>query len=98
MGGLVTENTAAALVPVGLNVGQDARDYIAASRSAATLRAYQSDLRDFERYCEERGRAALPAEPSVVADYLAYLAQHGMAASTIGRCTGPSRRWAQAHS
>jgi site-specific recombinase XerD len=82
----VTESdTSTALVPVGLGVGEDARDYIAASRSKATLRAYQSDLRDFERYCEESGRAALPAEPAVVADYLARLAHQGLAASTIGR-------------
>ena len=78
-------DTSTALVPVGLGVGQDARDYIAASRSAATLRAYQVDLRDFERYCQGRGRSALPAEPATVADYLADLAQHGMATSTIGR-------------
>jgi site-specific recombinase XerD len=78
-------NADTALVPVGLGVGQHARDYIAASRSPATLRAYQADLRDFERYCQERGRSSLPAEPATVADYLAHLAQDGMAASTIGR-------------
>jgi site-specific recombinase XerD len=73
------------MVPVGLTVGQDARDYIAASRSAATQRAYKSDLAAFERWCRDRGRVALPAEPATVADYLADCAMRGLAVATIGR-------------
>ena len=78
-------DTSTALVPVGLDVGQDAREFIAASRSEATLRAYRTDLAAFTRWCQERGRVSLPAEPATVADYLAYCAKQGLAVATIGR-------------
>lgn len=45
------------------------------SRAPATLRAYRSDWRDFALWCETIGVPALPAAPSVVAAYLAELAE-----------------------
>lgn len=44
------------------------------SRAPVTLRAYRSDWRDFALWCETIGVRALPATPSVVAAYLAELA------------------------
>ena len=66
-------------------VGPSARGYVAAARAPATVRAYRSDLRDFEAWCAAHGRVALPATPDTVADYLAALADSGRRASTITR-------------
>ena len=53
---------------------EKAKTYARNARSDATRRAYQSDLRDFERYCVENGWAALPATSQTVALYLTQLA------------------------
>lgn len=55
------------------------------AKSANTTRAYASDWRQFEAWCDERGLEALPARAEAVATYLAVLAQAGRADSTIGR-------------
>lgn len=62
-----------------------ARDYAAASRAEATLRAYASDWSDFAAWCAERNLDALPATPATVGVYLASLAEDGLKVSTIGR-------------
>lgn len=62
-----------------------ARSYRAKSKSANTVRAYNSDWRQFEAWCLVRHLAPLPALPEAVATYLASLAQAGRADSTIGR-------------
>jgi hypothetical protein len=49
------------------------------------LRAYASDLRQFESWCDARDLEPLPARAEAVATYLAVLAQAGKADSTIGR-------------
>lgn len=66
-------------------VSDQTRDFLAASKAARTIRAYSSDLRDFEAWCEANGRQSLPAAPGTVADYVAALAAAGMAAATITR-------------
>ncbi len=73
-----------AVVPAAA-VSEQTREYLVASKAAATVRAYRSDLADFERWCAELGRAALPAAPETVADYLAAQAAHGRKAATITR-------------
>ena len=67
------------------SVGDPARAYVAASKAPATIRAYRSDLRHFEAWCEEHQRLSLPATPETVADYIAALADDGMTAATITR-------------
>lgn len=62
-----------------------ARSYRARSKAANTVRAYDSDWRQFESWCWQRSLDPLPAMPEVVATYLASLAQAGRADSTIGR-------------
>lgn len=47
-----------------------ARDYAAQAQSDATLRAYQSDWDDFDRWCEAKGACAMPADPATVLAYL----------------------------
>ena len=48
-------------------------EYILASKAAATRRAYDSDWRDFEAYCQRHSLASLPAEPRTVALYITHL-------------------------
>lgn len=62
-----------------------ARRYAAASKAPNTLRAYRSDLRDFEDWCAGESLRALPAVPTTIALYLTALAQAGAKASTLQR-------------
>ena len=62
-----------------------AASYRRRAKSANTTRAYTSDWRQFEAWCDQRGLDTLPARPEAVATYLAVLAQAGRADSTIGR-------------
>jgi site-specific recombinase XerD len=54
-----------------------ARQFAEGSRAANTLKAYQSDMAQFRRWCAEQRPplAALPADPMTVALYLAALAE-----------------------
>jgi site-specific recombinase XerD len=67
------------------SVGDPARAYVAASKAPATIRAYRSDLRHFEAWCEAHVCPSLPASPETVADYIAALADEGRTAATITR-------------
>jgi site-specific recombinase XerD len=58
--------------------------YIAAGKSPNTVRAYESDWRDFANWCVHHGLRSLPAAPSTVALYCADLAEIAKA-STITR-------------
>lgn len=51
------------------------RKHYEASWASATLRAYRSDWRDWEAYCNARGLTMLPADPLAVAGYLSALAK-----------------------
>ncbi len=62
-----------------------AASYRRRAKAANTTRAYASDWRQFEAWCDERGLKSLPARAEAVATYLAVLAQAGRADSTIGR-------------
>ncbi len=66
-------------------VSDQTRGFLRDSRAPATVRAYRSDLRDFEDWCFSRLRLALPAAPEAVADYVADLAQAGRSPATITR-------------
>lgn len=62
-----------------------ANGFLAASKSAATRRAYVSDFRIFVAYCDSRGVSPMPATPDTVALFLAAEATNGTKASTLGR-------------
>ena len=64
---------------------QAARDYARESLSPATRRAYQTDVDAFIGWCRGRGVEVLPAEPEVVAAFLAHEAERGLRASTVAR-------------
>ena len=65
--------------------GQAARDYARESLAPATRQAYQTDVDAFIGWCRGRSVEALPAEPKVVAAFLAHEAERGLRASTIAR-------------
>jgi site-specific recombinase XerD len=62
-----------------------ADEFLQASKSAATRRAYAADARDFRVWCAQHGLAPLPAEPATAAAYFAALARQGLRPSTITR-------------
>jgi hypothetical protein len=69
-------------------LGDRVRGHLAASRSAATRRAYASDWADFGTWCAGAGVEALPATPEAVALYLTALADAGANASSHPRSGG----------
>ena len=54
---------------------EQARRYADSARAANTRRAYGADWRAFTRWCEEHGRASLPASPETLILYLSALAE-----------------------
>ncbi len=70
---------------VALAVPKTASEFASASRASNTKRSYGSDLKSFTTWCIEHGQRSLPADPLVVADYLAHLASIGRKVSTIRR-------------
>jgi integrase len=61
-----------------------AQAYQDAADAPSTLRAYASDLKNFEAWCARHGMTALPATPQVVGAYLA-AAGEGYAMQTLRR-------------
>jgi site-specific recombinase XerD len=59
--------------------------YALASSALSTRRAYASDLRDWQAWCDRTGATTLPATPESTAAYLAQLADTGPAVSTLLR-------------
>lgn len=67
------------------DLSSDAYVYACGSRAANTKRAYRSDLKTFSRWCSYSRQPPLPAPPSVVANYVAWLAKQGRKVATIER-------------
>ncbi len=85
---IATETTTTELALTDLQ--EEARGYLAASRSPNTVRAYASDWRAFTRWCETRGFVALPAEPTTVALYITDLARTAKTATIRRRLSSIS--------
>jgi site-specific recombinase XerD len=62
-----------------------ARDYAAAAKAPRTLKEYAADWARFATWSTAQGLTSLPAAPSVVAVYLAQLADNGLSVSAIQR-------------
>ena len=45
------------------------------SKSVNTLRAYESDYRDFSSFCVKNNFSSLPADPKILSLYLTHLSQ-----------------------
>lgn len=70
---------------IALEEVDTARGYADASRAASTRRMYESDWRRFAAWCRGRDLDSLPADPRVVAVFLAAEATAGSAPATVGR-------------
>jgi site-specific recombinase XerD len=88
----MSDNVAAGMVAAAVRevarrraLEEAARGYAAASKAPNTLRAYRSDLRDFEGWCRDQGAVSMPAAPATVVLYITALAEAGAKASTIQR-------------
>lgn len=66
-------------------VGAQAKQFIIESTSAATRKAYRSDLRIFADWCNVRNLPAMPTTPETVSDFLADQANDGISPSTLNR-------------
>ena len=45
------------------------------SKSDNTLRAYQSDFRDFSAFCTKNGLSSMPSQPKIIAIYITHLSK-----------------------
>ena len=43
------------------------------SKANNTLRAYQSDFKDFSSFCTKNGFTSMPSDPKIIALYLTHL-------------------------
>jgi integrase len=64
---------------------KEAKELAGAAQSAATFRAYASDLKDFLVWCQAHGQVFFPASPQSVALYVASMVKAQKALSTIKR-------------
>jgi site-specific recombinase XerD len=71
----------AALAPELTRAAELARE----EKAASTRRAYRSDFRIFESWCQDRGVSSLPAAAETVAAFLAHDVKAGSRPSTLGR-------------
>jgi len=55
------------------------------SKAKNTVRAYQSDFRDFGLFCAQNGFKSLPSEPKIVSLYLTHLSTKDIKMSTLKR-------------
>ena len=62
-------------VDVAMTVTEVLRRYVEQSKAPNTLRAYDSDLRHYQRWCHAHHASWLPAAPQTVALYLSDLAR-----------------------
>lgn len=73
------------VVPSDLTPAEVAQivESIEEARALGTRKSYASRIRQWEQWCEERGRIPLPADPTHVAAHIAYLGDQGKSVSTI---------------
>ncbi|WP_108507846.1 site-specific integrase [Polynucleobacter acidiphobus] len=53
--------------------------------AASTIRAYRADFTDFINFCHKRNANALPAQPSLVVQYISKLSESSRASASIRR-------------
>ncbi len=68
-----------------------AKEFVRHSLAPNTLRAYASDWRDFNNWCQSNGRVALPALPETVSLYLSGLADHAKVSTLTRRISAISQ-------
>jgi hypothetical protein len=81
---LETAGRTALLAPVAEDpLTEQEAAYVAAARSANTLRGYRSDWAHFTAWCRDRAHVPLPAGPVALTGYLTELAGRGHAVGTL---------------
>ncbi len=70
---------------VTAQVVESARDFVEASLSKATRRAYKTDWDAFTRWCASNGLPSMPAAPETLVLYITTLARAGKKVATIER-------------
>ena len=45
------------------------------SKAQNTLRAYQSDFRDFSAFCAKNGLSSMPSQPKIISIYISHLSK-----------------------
>ena len=83
---MATDRQGGELAPLE-DFAQRARGFMEAAKAENTRRAYRSDWRHFESWCQSHGLAFLPAAPETVALYLAALAADHKPASLQRKLT-----------
>jgi site-specific recombinase XerD len=76
------------LAPLQVELGDladQARDFMSQAKASNTLKAYQSDWRDFSAWCTQQGASPLPASPELVVLYLTGLIKENKKVSTLQR-------------
>lgn len=81
----VVEQPADRSVVLAPELTEAARKFAAESKAENTRKAYRSDWRLFKAWCDAQGGAALPAEPSHTAAYLADLAGSARVSTVMRR-------------
>jgi site-specific recombinase XerC len=71
------------MVPQCSHLPEALRQYVHGARADNTWRTYRGQWRRFTHWCDQQGVAALPAEPQIVAAYLAERAQAGGAVASL---------------
>lgn len=74
-----------AIVRVSDREAELLRSVMAEARSAATRRAYATDVRRFVRFCQSRGIEPFPAPPTAVLVHLGAMLEEGRKLATIER-------------
>ncbi len=72
-------------VPTTESLSAAEAEYVAAARSANTLRGYTSDWREFSTWCAANNHPPFPASPQAISTYLTVLAGHGAKVGTMSR-------------
>ena len=78
--------------PAIVEAASNIKDFLGASMSENTRRAYADLWQRFSPWCETMGASALPALPEVIAAYLAHLAKAGKKAATVNSARAAIRK------
>jgi integrase len=76
---------------VDYSISAETADDLLAADPENTRRAYDRQWSQFERWCAERGRVALPATPQTLAEYVRQLTQLPFGPATIEQAIGTIR-------
>ena len=82
---LIPLDTALHLPAIWEEEQQTAKTYAREQHAKATRRAYESDIRIFAMWCQNRGLHSLPAASETVAVFLSSQAEEGVSVSTLAR-------------